>query len=132
MNRIAFGLLVAALLAGCHTHDHEEGHVHDEHGNHITHSEPTLEPLAFTIYSDKTELFVEFKPLVVGEESRFAAHFTALGETFKAVGEGSVTLSLRNGENVVQAITAEAPEVPVAGRALVVLQRPSSANNQES
>ncbi|MCB1826107.1 MAG: hypothetical protein KDJ54_16640 [Candidatus Competibacteraceae bacterium] len=25
---------------------------------------------------------------------------------------------------------AEAPEVPVAGRALVVLQRPSSANNQ--
>ncbi|HPE72769.1 MAG TPA: glycogen debranching enzyme, partial [Candidatus Competibacter sp.] len=27
---------------------------------------------------------------------------------------------------------AEAPEVPVAGRALVVLQRPSSANNQES
>ena len=112
MNRIAFGLLVAALLAGCHTHDHEEGHVHDEHGNHITHSEPTLEPLAFTIYSDKTELFVEFKPLVVGEESRFAAHFTALGETFKAVGEGSVTLSLRNGENVVLAITAEAPEVP--------------------
>ena len=27
---------------------------------------------------------------------------------------------------------AEAPEVPVAGRALVVLQRPSSGNNQES
>ena len=106
------GLLVLAL--GCHTHDHEVGnaHAHDEHGNHITPSEPTLEPLAYTLYSDETELFVEFKPLVVGEESRFAAHFTSLGETFKAVGEGSVILSLKNGETVAQSITAEAPEVP--------------------
>ncbi len=109
-------LPLAALLCilfGCsHSHDVEGGHAHDEHGNHITPAEPTLEALAYTIYTDKTELFVEFKPLVVGQESRFAAHFTALGELFTAIGEGSVTLSLKNGETIAQSITADEPEVP--------------------
>ncbi len=110
-------LPLAALLCflfGCHSHDHdvEDAHAHDEHGNHITPAEPSLEALAYTLYTDKTELFVEFKPLVVGQESRFAAHFTALGDLFKAVGEGSVTLSLKNGEATAQSITADKPEVP--------------------
>lgn len=70
-----------------------------------------LEPLAYTLYTDKTELFVEFKPLVVGTESRFAAHFTTLGESFKAVGEGTITLSLV-GPNGKQSITATKPEIP--------------------
>lgn len=110
-------LPVAALLCflfGCQSHDHdvEGAHAHDEHGNHITPAEPSLEALAFTLYTDKTEIFVEFKPLVVGQESRFAAHFTALGDLFKAVGEGSVTLSLKNGETTAQSITTDKPEVP--------------------
>ncbi|MBK9017291.1 MAG: hypothetical protein IPM82_26345 [Saprospiraceae bacterium] len=74
-------------------HDAESGHAHDAAGNPIAPAEPSLEPLAFTVYTDKTELFVEFKPLVVGQESRFAAHFTALGDLFKAIGEG-LTLTL--------------------------------------
>ncbi len=41
----------------------------------------SLEPLAYTLYTDNTEMFVEFKPLVVGATSKFAAHFTVLGET---------------------------------------------------
>lgn len=101
------------LLAACqsHSHDGEGDHAHDEHGNHIEPTESSLEPLAFTLYTDKTELFVEFKPLVVGAESRFAAHFTALGEYFKAIGEGSVTLSL-TGAAGTQSVTADQPEVP--------------------
>jgi RND family efflux transporter MFP subunit len=39
---------------------------------------------------------VEFKPLVVGQESRFAAHLTVLGEQFTALTEGKVTVSLTN------------------------------------
>jgi cobalt-zinc-cadmium efflux system membrane fusion protein len=109
-------LPLAALLCilfGCkHEHGAESGHAHDADGNHITPAEPTLEPLAYTIYTDKTELFVEFKPLVVGAESRFAAHFTALGDLFKAIGEGSVTLSLVGATGEKQAITADKPEVP--------------------
>lgn len=116
-------LSMAALLCilfGCtYSHEVEGGHPHDEHGNHTTPAEPTLEPLAYTIYTDKTELFVDFKPLFVGQESRFAAHFTALGDLFKAIGEGSVTLSLKNGETTAQSITAEKPEVPGIFRLLM-------------
>lgn len=100
------------ILFGCtHSHEAKSGHTYDSEGNHIESSEPTLEPLAFTIYSDKTELFVEFKPLVVGIESRFAAHFTALGELFKAIDEGQIRLTLvETGDS--QTIISEKPEVP--------------------
>jgi membrane fusion protein, heavy metal efflux system len=113
---LSFAALLC-ILCGCHSHDadgghsHGDAHAHDAHGNHITPAEPTLEPLAYTLYTDKTELFVEFKPLVVGQESRFAAHFTALGDLFKAIGEGSVTLTL-TGSAGTQSITADKPEVP--------------------
>lgn len=40
-----------------------------------------------------TELFVEFPVLVVGQTSRFAAHFTEMDQ-HQAVKEGSVTVSL--------------------------------------
>jgi membrane fusion protein, heavy metal efflux system len=103
VKKLFIGLLAAALLASCHPHDHD--------GSHIARDEPVLEPLAYTLYTDKTELFVEFKPLVVGQESRFAAHFTSLGETFKAIGEGSVMLML-TGSTDNQSVTADAPEVP--------------------
>lgn len=108
-------LPLAALLCilfGCtHSHDAESDHVHDADGNHITPAQPTLEALAYTLYTDKTELFVEFKPLVVGQESRFAAHFTALGDLFKAIGEGQITLSLV-GAGGSQSIVSDKPEVP--------------------
>lgn len=100
------------ILFGCtHSHDAESDHVHDADGNHITPAQPTLEALAYTLYTDKTELFVEFKPLVVGQESRFAAHFTALGDLFKAIGEGQITLSLV-GAGGSQSIVSDKPEVP--------------------
>jgi RND family efflux transporter MFP subunit len=81
-------------------HDESSGHQHDP-----------LAPLAYTLYTTRTELFVEFKPLVAGAESRFAAHFTSLGELDKAISEGSVQLSL-TGPSGTQSIVAESPEVP--------------------
>ncbi|MBI5914606.1 MAG: efflux RND transporter periplasmic adaptor subunit, partial [Bacteroidetes bacterium] len=109
MKKIVIGLLAAALLVSCQKH--EGDHAHNPDGSHVAPAESELEPLAFTLHTDKTELFVEFKPLVVGTESRFAAHFTSLGESFKAIGEGSVTLSLM-GSAGNQSVTADAPEVP--------------------
>lgn len=122
-------LPIAALLCfqlGCHSHsqdagnghDHAHphteaaGHAHDEQGNHIEPDGSAPAPLVYTLYTGKTELFVEFAPLVVGVESRFAAHFTALGESFKAISQGSVTLSLVNARGTVQSVTADKPEVP--------------------
>ena len=88
-------IIVAGLLASCnndiHEHDNaEHGHLHGEE----THAGVEIEPLAYTLYTDKTELFVEFKPLIVGKASKFAAHFTQLGEKFEAITDGSVTVSL--------------------------------------
>ncbi|MBL0052990.1 MAG: hypothetical protein IPP29_16510 [Bacteroidetes bacterium] len=93
--------IISAILFSCsQPHTHEA--VAEEDG---------LEALAFTRYTEKTELFVEFKPLVVGTENRFAAHFTALGETFTAFTEGNITLTVDvNGKQV--SVTATEPQVP--------------------
>ena len=55
-----------------------------------------LDPLAVTRWSDKTELFAEYPPLVVGQTSRFAIHLTDL-HTFKAVTAGQVHVQLQGG-----------------------------------
>ncbi len=71
----------------------------------------SLEPLAYTLYSSKSELFVEFKPLVVGQTSKFAAHLTILGENFLPYTEGTVTVSfIQEGKGIKN--TATAPSSP--------------------
>lgn len=56
--------------------------------------EEGLQSLSYTLYTNKSELFVEFKPLVVGQTSKFAAHLTLLGENFLPYTEGNVSVSL--------------------------------------
>lgn len=71
----------------------------------------SLEPLAYTLYTENTELFVEFKPLVVGSKSKFAAHFTILGKNFKALTDAKITVSLIVGENGIKN-AVDAPSSP--------------------
>lgn len=99
MNRCII-VFVAALVFSCQrpTPENEHGHAHG----------PEPVTLAYTVYSDKTELFVEFKPLIVGQSSRFAAHFTKLGDTFKSLDEGQITLSLIIGEKGIRSTANEA------------------------
>lgn len=101
MDKILITFFIASLAFSC-----QRGDVSDEHG-----AAEELPSLAYTLYSDKTELFVEFKPLVVGELSTFAAHFTKLGENFTAIDEGSVTLSLIVDEKGIRQ-TSEQPASP--------------------
>lgn len=100
------GLLV--VVAGCHSHDHP----HDADGGHShgedAHASDELEPLSFTIWTNQTELFVEFSPLVVGEESRFAAHFSDM-ETFKAIEKGSAKIFLLENNHEINADNSDAP-----------------------
>ena len=70
-----------------------------------------LEPLAYTIYTENSELFVEFKPLVVGETSKFAAHFTVLGETFTPLTDATITVSLIVGDKGIKN-SVDAPSSP--------------------
>ena len=72
-----------------------------------------VEPIpakSITLWTDKTELFVEFPALVVGENSRFAAHFTVL-DKHKPVREGEVTVSLIKADKGIRN-TAESPSSP--------------------
>jgi biotin carboxyl carrier protein len=79
---------VIALL-GCHPHD-------DDHAHGAQAGEAPV--VSYTHFTERTELFVEFPPLVVGQESPFAAHFTWIDrEHFKPVEEGRVTVRLTGG-----------------------------------
>ncbi len=100
MNKLILTILIA-LLASCQQSNTSEEHAH----------EPEATTLSYTLYSEKTELFVEFKPLVVGQSSTFAAHFTKLGETFTALEEGAITLSLIVDQKGIRQ-TSEQPSSP--------------------
>ena len=85
----------------------EHSHEHDVNETHVGEENPRLD---HTIWTDKTELFVEFPALTVGSPSRFAAHFTVL-DKHQSVREGSVTVSLIKGDKGLRN-TVDAPSSP--------------------
>jgi len=97
---IAFIILFALSCTADNTVQEDatlaHGHAHDAQGGHISESGP-IPTLDTTLWTDKTELFVEFPALVVGYTSQFAAHFTVLNK-HKPVEEGTVTLRLIGGD----------------------------------
>jgi RND family efflux transporter MFP subunit len=61
-----------------------------------------------THFSDVTELFVEFPPLVAGQKAPFLAHLTRLDD-FKPVQQGGVTIALVGGGVPAELFTVDAP-----------------------
>ncbi|HAS43020.1 MAG TPA: efflux RND transporter periplasmic adaptor subunit [Microscillaceae bacterium] len=86
-----------------HSHNNTNGHGHSHAGDEF----PTIDT---TIWTKKTELFVEFPALVAGQVSRFAAHFTILSQ-HQPVKAGTVTVSLIKGANGIRQ-TAKSPSSP--------------------
>ena len=90
IHRSSLLLLAAVLACG-------KGHDHDATGDHADHASPGAPPelpgQSITRWSERTELFMEFRPLIVGAEARFAAHIT-VDATGKPVTAGSVALTL--------------------------------------
>ena len=76
-----------------------------------TAAEEEPEALSVTRWTEKTELFAEYPPLVVSETSRFAIHLTRL-DTFKPVTEGHVEVHLRGGATQPEVFRVEAPSRP--------------------
>ncbi len=64
-----------------------------------------------THFTERTELFVEFPRLVVGEKSAFAAHLTRLS-SFKALTDGKVTVILSGGGQPDERFAVDAPTQP--------------------
>jgi cobalt-zinc-cadmium efflux system membrane fusion protein len=100
-------LIAAAFLASCGTHDHEGA---DDHG-HAHGDEADERPaLAFTDWTDVSELFVELPALVRGQPSPCAAHVTKL-DGFTALADGRVTVVLRGGPSE-ERFDVHTPTVP--------------------
>ncbi len=80
---------ILAILVACgHDHDKEGGHTKDKGS-----AEEELPGQSVTIWSERTELFMEYRPLIVGKETGFAAHVT-VDATGKAVTTGAATITL--------------------------------------
>ena len=81
--------LICLLVTGAQSHagtDHAHGEAQDDHSE-----QPAL---VYTHYTDATELFVEFPPLVVNEASTFIAHFTRM-DNFKPLSSGTLDVHLK-------------------------------------
>ena len=100
-------LIVLAFLAMSCNEKAQDAHAHNDDGSHVGEEIPRLD---HTIWTDKTELFVEFPALIVGNPSRFAAHFTVL-DNHQPVHAGSVTVSLIKGDKGIRN-TVEEPSSP--------------------
>lgn len=114
IKALAASLCAALFLAGCGGSDREpaaggspppatedagHGHDHGDGAEKITH------------FTDRTELFVEFPRLVLGEKSAFAAHLTTLAD-FKALTAGRVTVRLTGGDQPDEAFAVEGASQP--------------------
>lgn len=74
-------LLPAALVSGCSRVSEPARTSNDD--------DPPA--VAVTVWSERTELFMEYPPLVAGEQVRFAIHLTDLAD-FSPVREGRVVV----------------------------------------
>ncbi|MFP5373939.1 MAG: efflux RND transporter periplasmic adaptor subunit, partial [Gammaproteobacteria bacterium] len=90
-------VLIALALAGC-----------DRSGGN---AEAQVEAQVYTHFTPRTELFVEFDPLVAGAKSTFAAHFTKLSD-YKPVTEGTVEVILSGGGAPTERFRVRAPRAP--------------------
>ena len=88
MTKILWLAVAALLLPGC-TPKPEAG---------TPKTEPETEPLKATVWTSKGELFVEYPPLVVNEQGRFAIHLTRLID-FKAVKDATCEVQLAYGSD---------------------------------
>lgn len=110
MNAKAIATLLLLVLAvGCksdHSHDDPGG---DDHGHgHGEAAGDELPAQSVTVWTAKSELFMEYDPFVVGSESRFLAHLTVL-DGFKPLREGQVSVTIAMSGGASATVTADGP-----------------------
>ena len=133
---IILTITMGLLLAGCgsneeeHSHgedaDHsheqtvqeteqgsesEEEHAHDSEGNHIEQQSEKVGSGIITQWTEKTELFMEYPELIVGEEATFAVHLTRLSD-FRAISESEVEFVFRSERGMEGSLTETEVQIP--------------------
>jgi RND family efflux transporter MFP subunit len=69
------------------------------------------EAISVTHWTERTELFMEYPPLVAGQQGRFAVHLTEL-QNFRAVVQGRVTVELAPSNGGPQTFETAGPSRP--------------------
>jgi len=100
MKKILVCVSLITVLAGC-----------SRPQNPVVQNPAPVQTISVTRWSDRTELFMEYPPLVVGSKGRAAVHFTSIG-SFKPVSEGRVTIELKKDIQVVESFETEGPSSP--------------------
>jgi cobalt-zinc-cadmium efflux system membrane fusion protein len=106
-------LLCAVLVSAC-----GRPHSHDDATEAEAADHAGAEAIAVTTWTKETELFVEFPPLVAGQDSPFAAHLTML-DGFSAVATGRVQVVLSGGGVPEERFVAEPSATPGIFRPVV-------------
>jgi len=98
MKKTVLSVLLLMVLAACD-------------GGPAPGSSAAVEPVSVSHWTDKTELFLEYPPLVAGSVSRFSAHLTQLNG-FKPLSEGRVTVELRSADGALETFGTDSPSRP--------------------
>jgi len=128
-------LSTSLVMIGCgnasdeaHTHGEEGDHTHEQpaqqaqedhghsHGGESGHEHQEGEPLregagVITQWTDKTELFMEYPELIVGQEATFAVHLTRLSD-FQPIYESEVQFVFSSERGNEGALTETEVQVP--------------------
>ena len=121
MWKLFLTVLLAVVLGACSTHDHDPGHdqgttEHDDHAH-----EPGS--IAITLWTEHTELFMEYPTLVVGQDATFVIHFSKMDD-FKPVTIGRLTTVFYENNNEQVRVTANAPARPGIFLPVIRIDRP--------
>jgi hypothetical protein len=110
MKKLIIGLFAMVLMAGCQSHDQEGEHAHNPDGSHVTRRICTRTPGVYPLHQ-QNRAFCGIQTLGGGNRKPFCCTLHYIGDLFKAIGKGTIKLSLV-AENARQSITATEPEVP--------------------
>ena len=104
-SRFTQFFLIVALVMGCGNHD--DAVTDHEH-----------EGASVTIWTERTELFMEYPALIVGQEAAFTVHLTDL-KNFKPVTEGKLTCVFKKDGGEQVTVVVDAPSYPGIFRPVV-------------
>ena len=135
IKRLLSAALCGALFVAC-VDDHGHGHASD--GSHVEEVAQVNEPenghaegahghapgaIAVTLWTEQTELFMEYPALVIGEEAEFLAHLTDLRD-FSPVTQGKLVCTFQQAGGTEVRVTAEQPSRPGIFIPVVVFSEP--------
>ena len=124
--RLLYAVLCATVWIGC-ADDH--GHEHTADGGHVEEGGYAHAPgaIAVTLWTERTELFMEYPALVVGEEAEFLAHLTDLRD-FSPVTQGQLIFTFQKSDGTKVQVVAEKPSRPGIFIPVVTLADPGVYN----